>query len=411
MISSSATQGDGVTDRYGESTRAVHSPDPVVPAQRPLGLPVYRTAVYVFDSAEEYSDILGDRTPGFSYSRIDNPTCDAFAAAVAALEGHVVDGEIVGQPFASGMAAISTTVMAHVSAGDHVVCQAALYGGTWSLFANVLARFGVSTTFVADPDPAAIGAAITAATKLVYLETLANPTMAIADIPAVAAVAHDAGLLLAVDSTFATPAVCRPLEHGADLVLHSATKYLGGHSDVTGGVVVGRRELVAPIRKLRVDLGGSLAPDEAFLLHRGVSTLPLRVARHSDSALRIAEMLAEHPKVTRVHYPGLASHPGHELAVKLFDAGRFGGMVSIDLAGDRATGQAFCNALRLGINATSLGGTHTVVSHVATTTHRQLSDAALADAGIAPSTVRISIGLEDPADLMADLRHALDTLR
>jgi cystathionine gamma-synthase/O-acetylhomoserine (thiol)-lyase len=142
-----------------------------------------------------------------------------------------------------------------------------------------------------------------------------------------------------------------------------------------------------------------------------VSTLPLRVARHSESALRIAEMLAEHPKVTRVHYPGLASHPGHELAVKLFDAGRFGGMVSIDLAGDRSTGQEFCNALRLGINATSLGGTHTVVSHVATTTHRQLSDAALADAGIAPSTVRISIGLEDPADLVADLRHALDTLR
>jgi cystathionine gamma-synthase/O-acetylhomoserine (thiol)-lyase len=400
-----------VTDPYGEATRAVHSPDPVVPAQRPLGLPVYRTAVYVFDSAEEYSDILGDRMPGFSYSRIDNPTCDAFAAAVAALEGHGIDGEIVGQPFASGMAAISTTVMAHVSAGDHIVCQAALYGGTWSLFANVLARFGVSTTFVTDPDPVAIGAAITAATKLVYLETLANPTMAVADIPAVAAVAHDAGLLLAVDSTFATPVVCRPLEHGADLVVHSATKYLGGHSDVTGGVVVGRRELVAPIRKLRVDLGGSLAPDEAFLLHRGVSTLPLRVARHSESALRIAEMLAEHPKVTRVHYPGLASHPGHELAVKLFDAGRFGGMVSIDLAGDRSTGQEFCNALRLGINATSLGGTHTVVSHVATTTHRQLSDAALADAGIAPSTVRISIGLEDPADLVADLRHALDTLR
>jgi cystathionine beta-lyase/cystathionine gamma-synthase len=400
-----------MTESYGEATRAVHTPDPAVPAQRPLGLPVYRTAAYVFDSAQDYSEVLADRAPGYSYSRIDNPTADAFAAAVAALEGHGVEGEIVGQPFASGMAAISTTVLARVSAGDHIVCQAALYGGTWSLFANVLARFGVSTTFVGDPSAATIGAAITPETALVYLETLANPTMAVADIPAVAAVAHEAGVPLVVDSTFATPVVCRPLEYGADLVLHSATKYLGGHSDVTGGVVLGRPELVAPIRKLRVDLGGSLAPDEAFLLHRGIATLPLRVQRHCDSAMLVAHALSGHPAVTRVHYPGLSDHPDHALAAKLFDRGRFGAIISVDLDGDRATGQAFCNALRIGVNATSLGGTHTKVSHVATTTHRQLSDSALSEAGIAPSTVRISIGLEDADDLIADLRHALDTLR
>jgi cystathionine beta-lyase/cystathionine gamma-synthase len=301
--------------------------------------------------------------------------------------------------------------MALVSAGDHVVAQASLYGGTWSLFANVLSRFGVRTTFVADPTPAAIAAAIRPETKLVYLETIANPTLSVADLPGVAAVAHEAGVPLAVDSTFATPVVCRPLEHGADLVLHSATKYIGGHTDVTGGVVVGRRELVAGIRKLRIDLGGSLAPDEAFLLHRGVATLPLRVSQHCASALRVAQALTEHPAVTRVHYPGLLEHPDHELASKLFDAGRFGGIVTVDLDGGRQTGMAFCDALRIGLNATSLGGIHTKVSHVATTTHRQLGDAALADAGITASTVRISIGLEDADDLIADIRHGLDSLR
>ena len=399
-----------MTESYGEATRAVLTPSPAVPEQPPLGLPVYRTAAYRFQTAQDYSDVLGDRAPGFSYSRIDNPTSDAFAAAVAALEGYRVAGEVVGQPFASGMAAISTTVMSQVSAGDHIVAQAALYGGTWSLLANVLSRFGVRTTFLADPTPEAVAAALTPQTKLVYLETLANPTLAVADLPGVAAVAHAAGVPLAVDSTFATPVVCRPLEHGADLVLHSATKYLGGHSDVTGGVVVGRPDLLAPIRKLRIDLGGSLAPDEAFLLHRGVPTLPLRVRQHCASALRIAEALRQHPAVTRVHYPGLAEHPDHDLAVKLFDEGRYGGMVSVDLDGGRETGMAFCDGLRIGLNATSLGGTHTKVSHVASTTHRQLDDAALADAGIAASTVRISIGLEDTDDLIADLRHALDML-
>ncbi len=396
---------------FGEATRAVGSPGAVVPPQPPLGLPVYRTAAYLFGSAQEYSDVLGDRAPGFSYSRIDNPTSDAFAAAVAALEGYRIEDEIVGQPFASGMAAISTTVMALVSAGDHVVAQASLYGGTYSLFANVLSRFGVRTTFVANPTPAAIAAAIRPETTLVYLETIANPTLAVADLPGVAAVAHEAGVPLAVDSTFATPVVCRPLEHGADLVLHSATKYIGGHSDVTGGVVVGRRDVLAGIRKLRIDLGGSLAPDEAFLLHRGVATLPLRVSQHCASALRVAQALTEHPAVTRVHYPGLLEHPDHELASKLFDGGRFGGIVTVDLTGGRETGMAFCDALRLGLNATSLGGTHTKVSHVASTTHRQLDDSALADAGITASTVRISIGLEDAEDLIADIRHALDSLR
>lgn len=392
---------------YGESTRAIHTPPVPEVRQRPLGLPVYRTAAFAFDSAQEYADILNDRIPGYTYSRIDNPTADAFAAAVASLEGEGT----VAQPFASGMAAISTALMAHLSAGDHVVCQAAVYGGTWSLLEHVLRRFGVDTTFVDPRDPGAAADAVTERTRIVYGETIANPTLTVTDIPALTQAARSVGALLFIDSTFATPVVCRPLEHGADLVLHSATKYLGGHSDVTGGVVVGRPELVAPVRKLRVDLGGSLAPDEAFLLHRGVATLPLRMRQHCASAVAVAEALAGHPSVARVHFPGLAGSAGHEIACRLFAPGLFGGMVSIDLHGGRDAGLAFCDRLRLGVPATSLAGTHTKVSHVATTTHRQLDEPALAAAGIDASTVRISIGLEDAEDLIADMRQALDPLR
>lgn len=396
---------------YGEGTRAAHTPHPPAFEQEPFGLPVYRTASFAFSSANEFAEVLGGRAPGYSYSRVDNPTADAFATAVAALEGHGVDDDVVGQPFASGMAAISSTVMAHVGAGDHVVCAAAVYGGTWSLLANVLSRFGVTASFVQGNDPADYRAAMNDRTRLVWVETIANPTLAVADLPELAAVAHEAGALLGVDSTFATPALCRPLEHGADLVMHSATKYLGGHGDVTGGVVVGRREVVEPVRHLRIDLGGSLSPDDAFLLHRGVSTLPLRVSRHSASAMVLAESLAAHPAVARVHYPGLSSHRDHLLATKVFDGGRFGGMVSVDPHGDGEAGILLCDRLRLGMPASSLGSTRTIVSHVASTTHRQLADADLALAGIAPSTVRISVGLEDPGDLVADFAQALDGLR
>lgn len=399
--------------KYGEATRAVHTPPAAVPAQRPLGLPVYRTAAFAFESAQEYADILNDRVPGYSYSRMDNPTADAFAAGVAALEGVRVDGPVVGQPFASGMAAISTTLMAHVSAGDHVLVSASVYGGTMGLLRHVLTRFGVDSSTVDMADLDAVRAAIGPRTRVLWAETITNPTLDVADLPALAAIARAAGVVFCVDSTFASPVTCRPLEHGVDLVVHSGTKYLGGHSDVTGGVVVGRPELVAPIRAVRVDLGGSLAADEAFLLHRGLSTLPLRVARHSASALEVAQALSGHPAVERVLYPGLPDHPDHEVARRLFDSGRYGGVVTIDpmpdagTADQQAAAMEFCNRLRLAVPATSLAGTHTKVSHVASTTHRQLDDEALAAAGIGPGTVRISVGLEDPEDLIADLLAAL----
>ncbi len=396
---------------YGENTRAVHIPMPAPPEQEPLGLPVYRTAAFAFGTAKDYADILGDRAPGYVYSRIDNPTAAAFAAGVAQLESVGVDAEVTGQPFASGMAAITTVLMTLTPAGSHVVAPWECYGGTYSALARVLSRFGVRTDFVPVSDLDAVHAAVRPETALVWAETLANPTMTVADIPALADLAHAAGVPLVVDSTFASPVVCRPLEHGADLVVHSATKYIGGHNDATGGVVVGSPDLVGRIRETRIDLGGSLAPDEAFLLHRGLATLPLRMARHCASAQAFAEGIAEHPRVTRVDYPGLPTHRDHALAGKLFEPGRYGAVVTVTPRGGRDAGAALCVALRLVRIATSLGGTHSKVSHIAGTTHRQLDDAALRAAGIDPGAVRVSVGLEDPEDLVADVAGALDSLR
>src|SRR6059058_5482268 len=385
--------------RGGEGTRAAHLPRPDAPAQEPLGLHTYRSSTFAFDTAQAYSDVLGDRSPGYTYSRVDNPTGDAFALAVAALESYGVDVPVAAQPFASGMAAISSVLLTVCRAGAHVVAPAAVYGGTFGVLEHVLARFGVAVTFVDGTDVDAVRAALREETAVVWAETIANPTTAVADLPALAAVCRQAGVPLVVDSTFASPAVCRPLQWGADLVVHSATKYLGGHSDVTGGVVVGDVDLVARVRRSRIDLGGSLGPDEAFLLHRGLATLPLRMTRHCATALAVAEALAGHPRVERIDYPGLGTHPQHQLAGKLFDVGaegrRYGAIVTITPRGGRAAGMQLCDGLRLARVATSLGGVHSLVSHVASTTHRQFDDAALAAARILPAAVRISIGLEE----------------
>ena len=398
----------------GENTRAVHLPPPPAVAQQPLGTPVYRTAAFAFGSSSEYAALLSDALPGYTYSRIDNPTVDAFAAAVAALEGARLPRETAAQAFTSGMAAISAVFWTFTQAGVHVVAPAAVYGGTYGFLRNVAARFGVSTDFVDITDLAQVRAAVRPGTRIVYAETLANPTVAVADLASLAAIAHEAGALLVVDSTLAPPVVCRPLEHGADLVLHSATKYLGGHSDVTGGVVAGRSELIGALRATRIDTGGSLAPDEAYLLRRGLETLPVRVRRQCATAVVFASALARHPMVAAVDYPGLPHHPGHELARRQFDAGpegtRFGAIVTITPRGGRDAGMAFADRLRVAQVATSLGGTHTKVSHVASTTHRQLGDAALAAAGIGPGAVRFSIGLEDGEDLIGDAQQALDAL-
>jgi cystathionine beta-lyase/cystathionine gamma-synthase len=399
----------------GENTRAVHLPTPPPLTQQPLAVPVYRTAAFAFGSSAEYAALLNGRAEGYSYSRIDNPTADAFAAAVAALESSQRPGPAAAQPFASGMAAISAVFWTFAAAGAHVVAPAAVYGGTYGFLRNVAGRFGVQTDFVDVTDLGQVRAALRPQTRIVYAETVANPTTAVADLPALADLAHQAGALLVVDSTLAPPPVCRPLEYGADLVLHSATKYLGGHSDATGGVVTGHPDLISQIRAVRIDTGGSLAPDEAFLLRRGLETLPLRVSRQCATALAFATAVAGHPAVRQVDYPGLPGHPGHEVARRLFDTGpdgtpRFGAIVALTPYGGRAGGYALADRLRVAQVATSLGGTHTKVSHVASTTHRQFDDAALAAAGIDPGAVRFSVGLEDAADLIADATQALDAL-
>jgi cystathionine beta-lyase/cystathionine gamma-synthase len=405
---------DIVRKQAGENTRAVHLPDAQAPLQQPLGTPVFRTAAFRFGSAEEYRAILNDEMPGYTYSRIDNPTVDAFARAVAALEGVNLPRWPAAQAFASGMAAISGVFWAFARTGAHVIAPAAVYGGTYSLLRNVMTRFGVETDFVDINDLEAVADAVRPTTRIIYAETIANPTTAVADLRRLAEIAHEHNALLVVDSTLAPPVICRPLEHGADLVIHSATKYIGGHSDATGGVVTGRIELISTIRAIRVDTGGCLAPDEAFLLRRGLETLPLRVRRACSTASVFAAALSRHPAVLRIDYPGLSSHEGHEIARRLFDAGpegvRFGAVVTVTPHGGRDAGMAFVDKLRLASLATSLGGTHTKVSHVATTTHRQLDDRALAAGGIDPGAVRFSIGLEDAEDLISDAYVALESL-
>lgn len=376
---------------------------------RPLGLPVVRSAAFAFDTAQHYSDVLGGRAPGYAYSRIDNPTASAFAEAVGALELPGRDG-VPAEPFASGMAAISTTLIGLLRSGDHVVAPADCYGGSYSLFTRWLPRLGIETTLLDVSDTAAVRAAVTGRTAMVYAETIANPTLSVPDLIALADIAHQAGARFVVDSTFASPVVCRPLEHGADLVIHSATKYLGGHADATGGVAAGAPEHLGPVREARIDLGGCLAPDEAFLLHRGLATLQLRLRRQCATAMSLADKLGGHPAVDRVRYPGLPSHPQHHTATRLFRPELFGALVTIDIHGGRSAGMACCDALQAVQVASSLGSVHTKVSHVASTTHRQLDDRALAAAGIAAGQVRVSVGAEDPEELLADLWQALDSV-
>jgi cystathionine beta-lyase/cystathionine gamma-synthase len=378
-------------------------PNSRVPVAQLGGSTVLHASTYVVDSAQELADLLDGWTEGYSYARIDNPAADGFADAVAVLEAH--DGYATAQAFASGMAAISTTLLALLRPGDHVVAPASCYGGTYALLRGTLARFGVTTTFADQSRSESMAAAMTPQTRVVWAEAFANPTMLMADLPVLADVAEEATFV--VDATFASPAMLRPLEWGADLVVHSATKYLGGHSDATGGVVVGRPELVERVRAARVELGPVLAPDEAYLLRRGLATLDVRVARQCETAAALAAALVDHPALERVDHPSLPGHPSYAVAQRLCDPGRYGGVLTLSPRGGRSAGMGFVDALRTIPQATSLGGTHTTASHAASSSHRQLDDAALLAAGLLPSGVRVSVGLEPVDDLLADLQQAL----
>jgi len=340
----------------------------------------------------------------FDYSRSGNPTRKCFENAIAELESGTG-----GLAFSSGMAAIHCVTML-LHSGDHIVTGHDVYGGTYRLFHKIVNRAGITVTMVPTNDLAAIEAAFTPATKLLWIETPGNPLLTISDIAACAEIAHRHGALLGVDNTFATPALTRPLELGADIVMHSATKYIGGHTDVLGGVLVVRDgDLFKQLYFIQNATGGVMGPLEAYLCHRGLKTLDLRIREQSRSAMKIAEYLRQHPKVRKVYYPGLSDHPGHKIAARQMIGG-FGAMVSLELEGDIGTAQQFARTTQLFHLAVSLGAVESLIEQPALMSHASYDPAFRMQHGIRDELIRLSIGLEDPDDLIADLEQALGRL-
>jgi len=419
---------------WGFRTRALHAggrPDSATGAR---AVPIYQTTSFVFEDTEDAADLFALQKFGLIYSRIGNPTTSAFEERMASLEGGI--GAVAT---ASGQAAEFLSVTALAGAGDHIVASSSLYGGTITQFSVTLARLGIETTFVDASDPSAFAAAITDRTKLLYTETIGNPSGEIADIEALADVAHSHGLPLVIDSTFATPYLCRPMEWGADIVIHSATKFIGGHGTSIGGVIVesgrfdwgsGRfPEMTEPVAsynnlrwwdnfgeyaycsKVRAeqlrDVGACLSPFNSFMFLQGIETLPQRMEEHVANAQRVAEWLEADSRVAWVRYAGLAGSPHHDLAAKYLPKGP-GAVFTFGVQGGRPAGAAFIEHLEMVSHLANIGDARTLVLHPASTTHQQLSDEQLDAAGVTPDMVRISVGLEDIEDIIWDLDQALD---
>lgn len=397
-----------MTSEKGFSTRAIRAASRTPPVrQRPTSVPIYQTATFTSEDADRLGDVVGDPSAGFSYTRLGNPTTQALGETYAELAG----GE-AGYAFASGMAAIHATLSSLLRAGDRVVAAKSLYGSTRTQLSGTFGRFGVDVEFIDVTDDDAVERALAAAsTKVLYAETSANPTTFLADHEALAAMAHRAGALYVADNTFASTYVCRPLALGADLVLESATKYLGGHSDLTAGVVAGPRALVDKVARAQIDTGATLGPFEAFLVLRGLLTLAVRMDRHASNALALAAWLERQAGVQRVLYPGLPSHPQRAVAERQYRGGNGGGMLAFEVEGGRAAGKAIIDALEFRELTASLGSVHTMVVHPPSTSQRQLSEAELIESGIAPGLLRVSVGLEDIADLIEDFEQALAAAR
>ncbi|HET9681766.1 MAG TPA: aminotransferase class I/II-fold pyridoxal phosphate-dependent enzyme [Candidatus Limnocylindrales bacterium] len=392
----------------GFSTRAIRAAARMPEVrQRPTAVPIFQTATFTSEDAEHLGDVVADGWAGYSYSRLSNPTTRALGDAYAELAG----GE-AGYALASGMGAIHAALAATLRAGDRVVASRSLYGSTRAILGGYFGRFGVEVAFVDVTDHAAVEAALAAApTAVLYAETSANPTTFLADHAALAALAHRHGARYLVDNTFASTYVCRPLELGADLVIESGTKYLGGHSDLIAGVVAGGRDLVEAVAHAQVDTGSTLGPFEAFLVLRGLLTLAVRVDRHAANALALATWLEAQDGVVRVYYPGLPSHPQRAVAERQFRPGNGGGMLAFELAGGRAAGRAVIDTLEVTELTASLGSVHTMVVHPPSTSQRQLSESELLAAGIVPGLLRVSVGLEDVEDLIADFDRAIAAAR
>lgn len=381
------------TKNSGFATRAIHagqSPDPSTGAIMP---PIYATSTYVQSSPGEHK--------GYEYSRTQNPTRMAFERCIADLEGGKH-----GMAFASGLAA-TATLLDLLDSGDHVVAMDDLYGGTRRLFTRVRERSaGLKFSYVDMSDASRVEAAITERTRIIWVETPTNPMLKLADLSAIGAIAKKHGILAVCDNTFATPAVQRPLDHGFDIVMHSATKYLNGHSDMVGGVLVtGDDALAEKLYFLQNSIGAVMGPFDAFLALRGLKTLPLRMTRHCETALEVARWLEKHPRVSRVIYPGLESHPQFELAKKQMCG--FGGIVSFDIKGGLPEARRALERFEVFALAESLGGVESLVNHPAIMTHASVPAEVRAELGISDTLIRLSVGIEDLADIIADLEHAL----
>jgi methionine-gamma-lyase len=380
--------------RLGLSTRAIHTPPLLEGSGRPVVGPIVASTTFSFEQVAELGAVIAEEEYGFTYARLRNPTVEELNAVMAELEGAEA-----AQCFASGMGAISAALHSNLSQGDTLLLPQQLYGTTYQLAESQLRARGVEIVYLDVTDPAAWDRPA----RVRYVETMANPGFPLADLSALAATKGD-GLLI-VDNTFASPVLCRPLEHGADLVCESATKYLNGHHDVMAGVVAGRRGLVSAARAHQIEVGSVLDPFPAFLVRRGLKTLSLRLERAGENALAVARFLESRSKAAAVFYAGLESFPQHELARRQLDG--FGGMLAFELAGGREAGERFLDALELCGRATSLGGVDTVLHHPASTSHRQYSPEQLAAAGISPGLLRLSVGCEDADDIVADLEQAL----
>jgi methionine-gamma-lyase len=366
--------------------------------------PIYWSSVFAFDDVPSVDDIYEKKAEGYIYSRIAAPNSDAVSEIIAS-----ADKASAAFVFSSGLAAITSTLFALLKKGDHIISSPTLYGGVYDFLANELKRFDIQTTFI-DFAKEDIAAHIKPNTKIIYAETISNPLMEVPDIAAVAHIARKNGLLFAIDNTFATPAIVQPLTLGADIALYSATKYLGGHSDLIGGAVsVNSAEIAAKIKRVQTLYGAILSPVDCWLLARSLRTLDLRMEKHSQNALKVAQFLEKHPKVEKVFYPGLPSSPYNSIAAGQFKEGRFGGMMSVNLKGGGKAAQNFIKKLENIPFVPSLAGTSTTVSYSAKTSHRFLTPAQRQKLGITDGQVRLSIGLEDPADIMNDISAALRT--
>ena len=384
----------------GQATELIHAGEADLCAAVPLTTPIYETTTFVFDAAQEVLAYNEGRSQKYLYSRYSNPTIVSVEKKLAA-----IDRAEAALVFSSGMGATTTILMALVKAGDEVVCSSAIYGGTLHLLADVLTNFGVQARFVSLEQLGSPDHVLSDRTRVLWFESPVNPTLRCVDVARVARACRARGVLSVIDNTFASPINQQPLAMGVDLTMQSATKYLNGHSDVTGGVVTGPSRLVGPIEKVRRMVGTVMDPHPAYALGRGLKTLPLRVARHNANAQAVAEFLAQDRRVSQVYYPGLVSHPDHEIARRQMTG--FGGMVCFDLDGRYERAAAFYDRLRIIKRAASLGGVESLVSMPVLTSQWGHTDEQLREAGVTKGMLRMSVGLEDAVDLIADLDQAL----